>query len=137
MNNIDSYLDNLAAAETQEKDVLEQLVNSNTNLITQLIELTKKFEQLSCQDNSSNSSGAHTINGKMIKFVKHNKDGHFYTHGHRCLQNHSSRNCSRPGSNHKKDATREDTKGGSTKNKDYVCSYYEDKGFWVPHEQRN
>ena len=41
------YLDNLAAVATQEKDVLEKLVNSNTNLITQLTVLTSKFEELS------------------------------------------------------------------------------------------
>ena len=44
---LDAYLDNLAAAATQEKDVLEKLVNNNTNLITQLTALTSKFEELS------------------------------------------------------------------------------------------
>ena len=43
INKIDYYLDSLAASATQEKVVLERLVNNNTNLITQLAALTKKF----------------------------------------------------------------------------------------------
>ena len=86
MNKMDSYLENLAVATTQEKDVLAQLVNNNTNLLTKLTELIKKFEQLSSQDNSSKSSSAPMFNGKKMKFVKHNKDTCCYTHGYRCLQ---------------------------------------------------
>ena len=67
---MDTYLDNLAAAATQEKDVLEKLVNNKTNLITQLAALTKKFEQLSSQENSSNSNGTPKLNGKKMRFIK-------------------------------------------------------------------
>ena len=47
INKMYSYIDNLASALTQEKDVLEKLVNNNTDVITQLAELTNKFEKLS------------------------------------------------------------------------------------------
>ena len=38
---MDSYLDNLEAAATQEKEMIEKLVNDNKNLITQLEAFTK------------------------------------------------------------------------------------------------
>ena len=39
---MDTYLDNLAAAATQEKDVLDKLVNNNEKLNTLLETLTNK-----------------------------------------------------------------------------------------------
>jgi len=99
--------------------VLEKLVNNNTNLITQLTTLTSKFEQLSNQQKGSNSggnsNGTPTLNGKKMKFIKHNKDGHCHTHGYQCVGNHSSMTCSQPDANHKKEDARENSMGGSTR----------------------
>ena len=49
LENANLYLENLAAAATQEKAVLGDLVSNNTNLIAQLETLTKKYEQLNVQ----------------------------------------------------------------------------------------
>ena len=103
---MDSYLGNLAAAATQEKDMLEKLVTNSTNLITQLVALTNKFEQLPSQDYSSSSSGTPILNGKKMKFVQYDKNGYCHTYGYRCEKNHSSRACSKPRPNDKKDSTR-------------------------------
>ena len=139
VSKLDTYLDNLAAAATQEKDVLEKLVNNNTNLITQLTTLTSKFEQLSNQQKGSNSggnsNGTPTLNGKKMQFIKYNKNGYCHSHGYRCTGNHSSMTCLQPGPNHKKEATRENTMGGSTQNQGWTCSYYEENGFWVPRKR--
>ena len=69
---MDTYLDNLTAAATQEKAVLEELVSNNTKLIRQLEVLTKKFEQLTSQGGSSGNSssdGTLMLNGKKLKLV--------------------------------------------------------------------
>ena len=79
---MDTYLDNLSVSATQEKDVLDQLVNNNTNLITYLTTLTGKFEQLSNQQGSGNSNGSPMLNGKKMKFVQYNKKWYFHTHGY-------------------------------------------------------
>ena len=132
MDNMNTYLDNLAAAATQEKNVLDQLVANNTKLVQQLEVLTKKYESL--KNNSSNSQEP-AINGKKMKFVQYEKNGYCHTHGFRITNGHSSKTCSKPGPSHDREATRNDTRGGSTKNKDWVCSHYEEKGFWVPEER--
>ena len=72
------------------------------------------------------------LNRKRLKFAQFDKNGYCHTHGYRYTKGHLSTTCTKPGANHCKDATRNDIKGGSTKNKDWICSYYEDKGFWVP-----
>ena len=69
------------------------------------------------------------LNGKRLKFAQFDKNGYCHTHRYRCTKGHSSATCTKPGATHCKDATRNDIKGGSTKNKDWICSYYEDKGF--------
>lgn len=136
MTKMDTHLDNLAAAASQEKDVLDQLVANNTSLIKQLEVLTSKVQQLSGSGtNSSTASATPMFNGKRLKFVQHEKNGYCFTHGCRCIKGHSSKTCSKPNSQHQQDATREDAKGGSTKNKDWICSHCEEKGFWVPAER--
>ena len=135
VSKMDAHLDNLAAAATQEKDVLEQLVTNNSSLVKQLEVLTTKVQQLSGQGHSSRTSDTPMINGKRMKFVQYDKNGYCFTHGYRCVKGHTSKTCSRPIAQHRKEATRDDTKGGSTQNKDWICSHYEEKGFWVPAER--
>lgn len=110
---MDSYLDNLTAAATQEKEVLEDLINNNAKLITQLEVLTKKYDQLTIKGDKFGSNSA----------------------GYHCTKNYSSATCTRPGHNHCKEATQSDIKGGSTQNKEWVCSHYEEKGFWVSNDR--
>ena len=116
--------------------MLEKLVNNNTNLITKLTALTSKFGELYNQQNGGNSGGKSNgtpmLNGKKLKFIKYDKDRYCHSHGYRCAVNHSSMTCSQPVPNHKKEATRENTMGGSTKNKEWTCSYFDEHGFWVP-----
>ena len=136
---MDSYLDNLAAAATQEKDFIDRLVNNNEKLITQLETLTAKFDQLSSNPNSISTSNS-TIpmfNGKKPKFVQYEKDGCCHSHACKFIKGHNSKTCSNSSSKHQKEATQRDAKNGSSHNKNWTCSYYEENGFWVPIEQRN
>ena len=96
-NKMDSYLDNLDAAATQDKDVLEKLVNNNANLITQLASLSNKFEQLSSQEKSSITRIVPMSNAKKMTLIQNEKNGYCHTHSYRCVKNNSSRKCSKPG----------------------------------------
>ena len=61
---MDVYLDNLAAAATQEKNVLDQPVSNNTKLVAQLEALTNKFNELSNKGNGTSDSNVPMIYGK-------------------------------------------------------------------------
>ena len=72
------------------------------------------------------------INGKSLQFKKYDPEGYCYTCGYKNLFNHNSQICKSPRNGHQKEATRLDTKNGSTKNKNWQCSYFEKYGFLVP-----
>ena len=59
---------------------------------------------------------------------------------HSCIckyvKGHSSNTCQNPKEDHQKEATRRDTKNGSSRNKNFNCSHYEEHGFWVPDEKK-
>ena len=78
-----TYFDNLAAAATQEKDVLDRLVSNNEKLVDQLERLTTKFDQLSSNNNGNrnNNSTIPMLNGKRLKFKKHDAEGNCHSCG--------------------------------------------------------
>jgi len=127
---MDLYLNNLAAAATAEKNVLDKLVKNNEKLIDQLAKLTAKFESLSSPNNSQTGDKP-KYRGKNLLFVQYKKDGYCHTHGYKCTKGHNSETCTRPGPSHNRMATRQNTKGGSTAQKNWVCSQHEEKGYWV------
>ena len=61
-----TYLDNLAAAVTQEKNVLDRLVSNNEKLVDQLERLTNNLDQLSSNNNGNrtNKSDVPMLHGK-------------------------------------------------------------------------
>ena len=128
-------LDNLAAAATQEKDVLDKLVSNNEKLVEQLERLTTKYDQLSSNNNrsTSNNNGTSTpmLNGKALLFRQYDPEGYCHTCGYKNLVGHNSKTCKSPKDGHQKEATRRDTKNGSTRNKNWLCSHYEKQGFWA------
>ena len=126
---MDTHLDNLASSASQEKGVLEKLVNNNKKLITKLDTLTNKCNQLSGDEKGSSDDGTLMLKEKNLKFLQCYKSGYCFTHGCKCTKENNNKIWSNPWPYHKKDATRQDIKNGSTKNKNYSCSYYEEKYF--------
>ena len=47
--------------------------------------------------------------------MQHEKDGHCYTHGNKCIKGQNSKKHSNPGSKNNKEATRKDAKHGLSK----------------------
>ena len=131
VNNISTHLDNLAAASTQEKDVLDRLVSNNKKLVDQLERLTNKFDQLSSNNNSNRNSNSTVtmINGKRLKFVQYEKNGHCNSCGYKCVKGHSSKTCQNLKDDHQKEANRRDTKNVSTKHKNWNFSCCEEHVF--------
>ena len=76
VNKMDTYLDNLAASATQEKDVLDKLVSNNEKLVNQLETLTAKFNQLSGNARSDRNDSTPMFKDKKLKFVQYEKDGY-------------------------------------------------------------
>jgi len=74
VSQMDSYLNNLEAAATAEKNVLDKLVKNNEKLIDQLAKLTAKFESLSSPNNSQTGDKP-KYKGKNLLFVQYKKDG--------------------------------------------------------------
>jgi len=127
---MDSYLNNLAAAATAEKNVLDKLVKNNEKLVDQLAKLTAKFKSLSSPNNSQTGDKP-KYKGKNLLFVQYKKDGCCHTHGYKCAKGHNSQTCTRPGPSYDRMSTRRNTKGGSAAHKNWVCSQHEEKGYWV------
>ena len=133
---MNTCLDNLAVAATQERYFLDRLVSKNEKLVNQLEKLTKKFDQLSINNNGTSTSNSTVpiLNGKRLKFVQYEIDGCCHSHGHKCIKGNNSKTCSNPSAEHQKEATRRDKKG-SSRNKNWTCSYYKEHGFWALVEQ--
>ena len=114
-----AYLDNLADTATQEKDVLDRLFSNNEKLVDQLERLINKFDQLSSNNNGNhnNNSNVPMVNGKRLKFKKYEPKWCCHSCGRKCLIGHSSKTCQNPKDGHQKEATRRDTKNGSSKHK--------------------
>ena len=76
------------------------------------------------------------LNGKRLKFKKHEPKGCCHSCGFKCLIGHSSKTFKNPKDGNQKEATRQDTKNISSKHKNWNCSYYEEYGFWAPDENK-
>jgi len=144
---ISSALDNLAMAATTDRDIVAQLTQSNKQLVemnatlnAQLKNLMETNNNLIKQLGSSNDVATKTSSIKKVSYADaitssnttydhrapfdHAKwvasldpNGYCWSHGYRVQVGHNSKDCKGKLGGHKDDATRADTKGGSTKGK--------------------
>lgn len=129
---IETALDNLAMAATQDKGIVEELVKSNATLAEQLKTAVQTITELT--KTIANSSTANEGGGEkkryryrpQSKMGKHwpdaacDKEGYCWTHGYKVTKGHTSRTCDAPAMGHQCGATRKNTMNGSTCNKDWV-----------------
>jgi len=124
MERLDDYLDNIANAATNEKAVLKELVATNSKqsetISTQaqnIKSLTHQVQKLHEQISSlKNRSGRHSNTPPTSEWTPVS-NGYCWSHGYRVAPGHSSLTCIRPLPGHKKEATRRNIMGGSTKDK--------------------
>ena len=123
---IDSYLDGLANAATQDSQQLALLVESNWLLSEQVATLTTRLGATTPAvptvippgDPTTNSAPMTAIEKLTyrIKVKKYDPTGYCWSHGYMVGKTHTSESCIKKKEGHKDKATRADIKGGRTFN---------------------
>lgn len=124
---LDEYLDNLAAAATTEKSTLQQLTEANATLTTNVATLTANITALTSAYTllAAHLGGAapptvpQQATGKKKKQrTPLDPNGYCWSHGYKVGVGHNSSTCTNKRNGHQDGATRANTMGGSTANKD-------------------
>lgn len=121
---LNGYLDNLAAAATNDHSSLAQLIDSNAaltaNLATitaSLASLTAAFAILSAGKPVPAPAAAPATTARPSRNRNLSVNGYCWTHGYRVGVGHNSLSCSNKATGHKDTATRANIMGGSMANK--------------------
>jgi hypothetical protein len=123
LDSIDNALDNLASAATNDKAVLEKLVATNSSLTTSNSHLTNQIKPLQTQLAAMKGQGGGGGGGSgRDATTKKGPDpaGYCWFHGSRVGYGHNSTTWEHPKEGHQSRATRQNTKGGSSANKDWI-----------------
>jgi hypothetical protein len=127
---LNEYLDNLAAAATNLKSTLQQSTESNATLTTNVATLTANITALTSANTllvthlggtapPNLAQLATTATGKKKKQrTPLDPNGYYWSHEYRVGVGHNSSTCTNKRDEHQDGATRANTMGGSTANKD-------------------
>ena len=122
---LDGYLDNLAAAATNEKSTLAQLIENNATLTANVSSLTASVASLTAAYTLLAAGKAPTNTAKNTQQPRSSDKkpsylavgGYCWTHGYRVRKGHGSATCKDKAEGHKDAATRANTMNGSAANK--------------------
>ncbi len=123
LGSIDNALDNLASAATNDKAVLEQLVSTNSSLTTSNSHLANQIKSLQAQLAAKKGQvGGGGGGGSRDATTKKGPDpaGYCWFHGWRAGYGHNSSTCEHPKEGRQTNTTRQNTKGGSLANKNWI-----------------
>ena len=114
---LETALDNLALAATNDTAILQQLTLSNLALMATIGMLTATNKKL--VDAVARAKGTPVVTpGGGGRSTKTPHPGHYcWTHGHRISKEHTSATCANKVTGHHDDATAANTFGGSDKDK--------------------
>ena len=114
---LETAIDNLALAATNDTTVLQQLTAANLALTTTVsarILTNKKLVEAAARKGTPVA----TPLGGGTCVAKHPFTGNYcWTHGHRISKEHTSATCAHKAAGHREDATASNTLGGSEKDK--------------------
>ena len=117
MDRLESVLDNLALAATNDKKVLEQLTAANLALTGTIGTLTATNKKLADKARTG-TAGTPRTPGTPGKVTRNPHRGNYcWTHGHRISKEHTSSTCFNKAAGHKDNATLGNTMGGSKNDK--------------------
>ncbi len=123
LDSIDNALENLASAATNDKAVLEKLVATNSSLTTSNTHLANQIKtlqtQLSGKKGHGNGGGGRGSRDSNTKKGP-NPAGYCWSHGWHVGHGHNSATCKHPKEGHQSNVTWQNTKGGSSANKDWT-----------------
>ena len=120
---IDNALDNLASAATNNKAVLEKLVATNSSLTTSNSHLANQIKSLQTKLAAKKGQGGGDGGGSGRDATTKkgpNPAGYCWSHRWRVGYGHNSTTCEHPKEGHQSSATCQNTKGGSSANKDWI-----------------
>ena len=119
---LDGYLDNLAAAATNERTTLQQLIDANATLTASVASLTAAYTLLAAavgkQPTTTGPAATSAAGRKKKQRTPLDPNGYCWTHGYRVGVGHNSATCTNKKDGHKDLATRANTMGGSTMHKE-------------------
>jgi hypothetical protein len=121
---LETALDNLALAATNDTAVLHQLTSSNLSLTATIATLTaanKKLADALARNRETPTVGTPVVTqrggGRSTKTP--HPGNYCWTHGHRISKDHTSATCSNKATGHRDDATAANTLSGSEKDKSW------------------
>jgi hypothetical protein len=120
---LDGYLNNLAAAATNEKSTLAQLVENNASLTASVAALTASVTSLTAAytllSNAKPPAATNAPTNPAQKRTKAKLDpnGYCWTHGYMVRVGHTSATCTDKKLGHQDAATRANTMGGTERGK--------------------
>ena len=128
-SNLEIALDNLAMAATSDKMTIDKLTDTNKGLVNQLEQALITIQKL-MDDNQqllrivekglpSSSNAMMTKQKSWEDNAAYDPDGYCWTHRYKGKKRHNSATCVSPRPEHKREATRRNTMGGSMANKDW------------------
>ena len=124
---LESALDNLALAATNDTAVLQQLTSANLALTATIGTLTatnkKLVDAATARAKKAPIAGAPTVvpPAERVRVPAH-PGNYCWTHGHRIRKDHTSATCAAKAPGHRDDATAANTLGGSEKDKGWYTA---------------
>ena len=118
LNGLDSYLDNLANAVTQEKSTFAQLVDNNDSLTKSFEALATAYATLAGRPARA-ATAVHIMptGTRTAHTVNYATNGYCWSHSYKVGKLHTSITCNAKAESHQVGATRPNIMGGSTLNK--------------------
>ena len=125
---LDGYLDNLAAAATTKHMTMQQLIETNATLTSNVATITANLTALTIAYTllalalGSNTPAPSTTNTPTVSTLSRwhktlDPNGYCWSHGYKVIIGHNSATCNNRQEGHKEAVTHSNTMGGHTTNK--------------------
>jgi hypothetical protein len=108
----------LANAAASDKDIIRQLTTANEKLTMIVTQQAEQITKLLAQIANNKKPKAHNNDDNKRRFKPNGN--YCWTHGWDLPNAHTSASCNRPKEGHKREATKDNTMGGSDNNKSKV-----------------
>ena len=119
---LETALDNLALAATNDTAVLQQLTSANLALTATIGTLTAANKKLAEAVARGTGTPAVTLRGGGRPTKTPHPGNYCWTHGHRISREHTSATCAHKATGHRDDASAANTFGGSDKDKGWASA---------------
>ena len=119
---LDGYLDNIAAAASNKRSTLQQLIDANATLTASVASFTAAYtllaEGVGKQPTPAVPTATSTGGRKKKQHTPLDPNCYYWTHGYCVGVGHNGATCTNKKDGHKDLATRANIMGGSTMNKE-------------------